>query len=211
MRLTSVISYSPRAEGLSALGDLDDARIVKIEAGHRPVRLGSGGFLFDRYGSAGGIEFNHPVALRIGHVIGEHSCALIASRRPAKLLAQTRAVENVVAKDEHRRLAADERLADNESLRQPVRLGLLRIVDPDAPFRAIAKQAAKHRQIVRRRNDQRLADPGEHDDRQRIIDHRLVVDGDELLRDRKRDRMQPGACPARQNDALHLRKPCFCR
>src|ERR1700683_1347807 len=70
---------------LERLGDLDDAGIIKVEAGHRPVPLGSGGRFFDRYGSAGGIEFNHPVALRIGHVIGEHGPTLIAWRRPARL------------------------------------------------------------------------------------------------------------------------------
>jgi hypothetical protein len=121
------------------------------------------------------------VALGIRHVIGEHGRAAVAARRPSKLLAQARAVENVVAKDEHCGLAGHEFLADHESLREPVGLGLLRIFDSDAPFRAIAKQATKHRQVMGRRNDERLANPGEHDDRQRIINHRLVVDRDELL------------------------------
>src|SRR5262249_4638567 len=35
------------------LRELDNAKIVKVEPGHRPVRLGNRGFLFDRYGSSG--------------------------------------------------------------------------------------------------------------------------------------------------------------
>ena len=114
-------------------------------------------------------------------MIGEHGCAALARRRAPKLLAQARAVKDVVAEHQHRRTAGDELLADDESLRQPVGLGLRGVFDPDAPFRAVAEQAAEHRQVVRRRDDEDVADPGQHDDRQRIVDHRLVVDGDELL------------------------------
>ena len=122
-----------------------------------------------------------------------------------KLFAQARAVEDIVPEHQHRRLAGHEVLADDEGLCEAVGLGLLGIFNANAPFRAIAKQATKHRQIMRRGNDQRFADPCQHHYRQRIIDHRLVVDGDELLGDGERDRMQPGARAARQNNALHCR------
>ena len=46
---------------------------------------------------------------------------------------------------------------------------------------AIAEQAAELRQVVRRRDHQDVADAGQHQHRQRIVDHRLVVDRQQLL------------------------------
>ncbi len=144
-------------------------------------------------------------------MIGEHGCAALARRRAPKLLAQARAVKDVVAEHQHRRTAGDELFADHKRLREPIGLGLRGVFDLDAPFRAVAEQAAEHWQVVRRRDDEDVPDPGQHHDRQRIIDHRLVVDGDKLLRDRKRDRMEPGARAAGQNDAFHRRIRSGCR
>ena len=204
MRLTSVISYSPRAEGLSPLAN-STTRECKVETGHRPVRLGNSGLLFDRYGAAGRIEFNHPVALWIWHVIGEDGRALFALRRPAKLVAQARAVENVVAKNEHRRPAGDEFLADDETPARAHSARAARRIRCGCPTPSHRQGGGETSADHGGGNDQRLADPGEHDDRQRIIDHRLVVDRNQLLGDSESDRMQPGARAASQNDAFHLR------
>jgi hypothetical protein len=52
---------------------------------------------------------------------------------------------------------------------------------------------AEKRQVNRRRNDKHFANSGEHQHRQRIIDHRLVEDRHELLRDGDGQRKQAGA------------------
>src|SRR5690606_30514462 len=67
---------------------------------------------------------------------------------------------------------------------------------------AVAEDAVERGRILRRGDDEDVADPAEHQGRQRIIDHRLVVDRQELLGDRKRQRMQPRAGAASENDAL---------
>ena len=46
-----------------------------------------------------------------------------------------------------------------------------------------------------------LADPGQHQHDERVIDHRLVVDRQQLLAGGECQRIQPGACPACENDA----------
>jgi hypothetical protein len=140
-------------------------------------------------------------------MIGEDGRAVTEFGRPPQLLAKARAIKNVVAKNEHRPVSADERLADHECLGEPAWRRLLGVVDPHAPVCAVAEQPAEQRQVVRRRDDQHLAYPREHHHRQRIIDHRLVVDRKKLLGDRKRDWLQPCACPAGQDDALHCSAP----
>ena len=53
------------------------------------------------------------------------------------------------------------------------------------------------------RDDEDLADAREHQHRQRVVDHRLVVDGQQLLRRGERDRMQTRAGAAGEDDAFH--------
>src|SRR5439155_545192 len=57
--------------------------------------------------------------------------------------------------------------------------------------------------VLRRRDDQDVADAGEHQRRQRVIHHRLVVDRQELLRDDLRHRVKAGSCATGEDDAFH--------
>ena len=70
---------------------------------------------------------------------------------------------------------------------------------------AIAEQVFKRRTVFRRGDDQNFAYPRQHQSRQRIIDHRLVIDRQQLLGGGKRDRMKPRSRTAGQYDAFHLR------
>ena len=58
--------------------------------------------------------------------------------------------------------------------------------------------------MLARRNQQDVADAGQHQHRQRIIDHRLVVDRQQLLVDGERRRIKPRARAAGENNALHV-------
>jgi len=51
--------------------------------------------------------------------------------------------------------------------------------------------------------DEDLADAGEHESRERVVDHRLVVDGEELFRDCLGDGVKPRAGAACEDDSLH--------
>ena len=113
------------------------------------------------------------------------------------------AVEQVVAEHERAALAFDKILADEERLREAFGAGLLGVLQLKPHFAAVAQQFLEHRQIARRGDDENLADARQHQHRERIVDHRLVVDRQHLLGDDLRHRMQPGAGAAGQNDAAH--------
>jgi hypothetical protein len=113
------------------------------------------------------------------------------------------AVEQVVAQHQRDRLVADEFAADDEGLREPVGRGLHRVGELQAPARAVAEQLAKARRVLRRGDDEDVADPGEHERAQGIVDHRLVVHGQQLLRDDLSHRVEARARAAGEDDALH--------
>ncbi len=68
---------------------------------------------------------------------------------------------------------------------------------------AVAKKASKSREIVRSRNDQNLTNAREHEHAHRVVDHGFVVDGEELLADRKSAGMQTGPGSTGEDDAFH--------
>ena len=113
------------------------------------------------------------------------------------------AVEDVVAEDQRDRSAPTKSRADDEGLGQAVGLRLHGIGEREAQLRAVAEQRAGRAADPRRRDDQDFANAGQHQRRQRIIDHRLVVDRQQLLGDDQGHRMQPRAGAAGQDDALH--------
>jgi len=111
-------------------------------------------------------------------------------------------VEDVVAEDEADRRAADEVLGDEEGLRDAFRLGLLGVLETHAEVRAIAKEAAELGQILGRGDDENLADAAEHERGERVVDHRLVIDGQELLAGDAGERVQTGAGAAGEEDGF---------
>ena len=97
--------------------------------------------------------------------------------------------------------AADEATAEDEGLRQAVRAGLHAVADVHAPLAAVAEQGLEARRVLRRADQQDVADAGQHQRGQRVVDHRLVVHRQQLLAQRQRGRVQPGARAAGQDDA----------
>ena len=114
------------------------------------------------------------------------------------------AVKNIVAENECDRIVADEVAPQNERMREPDRLVLHHIADVDAPGRAITEQMAIERQVLGGGNQQNILNAREHQHRQWVIDHRLVVDRQELFVDCKRRGIKPRAGATGQNNALHV-------
>ena len=80
---------------------------------------------------------------------------------------------------------------------------LHQVVEGKAPLAAIAEQTPVERGVLRGRYDQDLSNPRQHQDRQRIENHRLVVDRQQLLGDDPRHRVQAGTVTAGQDDPLN--------
>src|SRR6185436_8654756 len=152
---------------------------------------------------AAGSELDDAVALRVAHAVGEHGRTLLPRGRSLQDLGQVVPVEDVVAEGERRAVPAHELASDQERLGEPLRLRLRRPREADPELRAVAEQALEAVLLVRRRDHQDLADARQHQRRERVVDHRLVVDGDELLRYAERDRVQARARAAGEDDALH--------
>ena len=73
---------------------------------------------------------------------------------------------------------------------------------------SVAQQTLEVRQVVRRADDQDVANARHHQDAQGIVDHRLVVHREQLLRRDRGQRIQAGTGTTGKDDALHNR-PAF--
>jgi len=120
-------------------------------------------------------------------------------------------VKDVIAQHQSAGGGADELFSNQESLGQAVRAGLNGVVQIYAPLAAVAQQLLKARRVLRRADDQHVADARQHQSAQRVVNHRLVINGQQLLADRQRGRVQPGAGAARQDDAFALSHEGICK
>ena len=127
------------------------------------------------------IELHDTVALGVVHRIGEDRCPALAGRCPLERFAKPLPEEDVVAEDQRDAILADEVPADQERLRKPAGRGLLGVGKRDAEVTAVAEQAAIIGQVGRRRDDQDVADARRAQLTDRMIDHRLAADRQQVL------------------------------
>ena len=194
---------------LYRLRDIDDVLIVEIETRHREIRLWLSWLFLEAHGLALLVKLNDAVALGVADVVSKDRRAVRLRSRALHHDSEVGAIEDVVAQDERTALAREELLTDQECLRESLRLRLHGVRNGDAPLRAVAEQALEVRIVRRRRDHEDVPDAREHQRRQRIVDHRLVIDRHELLRHRNRQRIQPRARPASQDNSLtyHVDSP----
>ena len=118
------------------------------------------------------------------------------------------AVEDIVPQHERGGIAAHEVRADMIGLGQPLGFGLHGIGQGHAPFAAVAQKSLKGCRVMGRSDDQDVANARQHQGRQRIIDHRLVIDRHQLFRDAFGQRIESCAGPAGQYNSLaHIKLP----
>lgn len=182
---------------------------VEVQAGDGVGALGLGGLLLDGDGTALPVELHDAEALGVVHVVAEDSGparlgVLDGARQVAR---QAVAVEDVVAEHQGARLAGDELLADGEGLRQAVGARLLGVGEVHAVARAVPEQALEVGQVGRGGDDQDVPDARQHEGGQRVVDHGLVVDRQQLLGGHERERVQARAGPAGEDDAFHIIRP----
>lgn len=182
-----------------------DIARVEVQAGDGVGALGLGGLLLDGDGTALPIELHDAEALGVVHVVAEDRGAarlgvLDGARQVAR---QAVAVEDVVAQHQGARLAGDEVLADGERLRQAIGARLLGVGQVHAVARAVPEEALEVGEVRRRGDDQDVPDARQHEGGQRVVDHGLVVDRQQLLGGHERERVQARAGPAGEDDAFH--------
>ena len=200
---------------LASGGGLDPVRLggdvarIEVQAGDGVGALGLGWLLLDGDGPALRIELHDAEALGVVHVVAEdRGAARLGVLHGARQVArQAVAVEDVVAEHERARLAGDEVLADGEGLGQAVGARLLGVGQVHAVARAVPEQALEVGQVGRRGDDEDVADASQHEGGQRVVDHGLVVDRQQLLGGHERERVQARAGPAGEDDAFHIIRP----
>ena len=178
---------------------------VEVQAGDGVGALGLRGLLLDGHGPPLAVELHDAEALGVVHVVAEdRGAARLGVLHGARQVArQAVAVEDVVAEHQGARLAGDEVLADGERLREAVRAGLLGVGEVHAVARAVPEQALEVGEVGRRGDDQDVPDARKHEGAERVVDHGLVVDRQQLLGGHERERVQAGAGPAGEDDAFH--------
>ena len=198
---------------LAAGGRLDPLRDVhhlvgvEIEADDGVVALRLRRLLLDRKAVAVRVELRHAVALRVIDLVAEDRGLAVLRGGADRLLEERRqagAVEDVVAQHQADAVVADELLADEERLREAVGRGLRGVLEMHAVVRPVAEQPLETGEVLRGADDQDVADPREHQHADRIIDHRLVEDREQLLADAFRDGVEPGSGAAGEDNAFHI-------
>ncbi len=161
------------------------------------------GFLDDAAHRAVLGEINDAILARVANPVPEDDgpgAALDSSlQRGAKALS----VKEIVAQHQSRTPAGDELATDQEGLSETVRARLDSKFQPQSPGAAVAEQRTEWCCIVRRGYDQNFPDPRQHQCGQRIVNHRLIVDREQLLAECFCDRPQSTAGAAGEDDPLH--------
>ena len=189
--------------GLQAGGDGDHVVVVEIEAGDRPVGTGAGGLLLDRGRPPGAVEGDDAVTPGVGNAMAEHRRPGPSGGGAAQLAGEAAAVEDVVAQGEGAAIVADEVAPDQEGLGQALGAGLHAVADGHPPAAAVAQKPPEGFAVAGRGDRQDLPDARQHQRGERVIDHGLVVDRQQLLVHRAGRRAQAGVLAAGQQNALH--------
>ena len=142
-----------------------------------------GGLFFEREGVAVVVEVDHAVALGVAHRVGKNSGALFARRGHREGVLDAVAKEDVVAQHQRHRFTLVELALEQKSLGDTAGLGLGHVAERNTKAATVAQQLLEGRQVLGRGDELDIAYAREHENRQRVVHHRLVVHRHELLGD----------------------------
>ena len=200
----SDLQFAPCA-GFHLLRQFADPLVVEIQAGDAVVALGIFRLFLHGKHLAVGIELHDAEAFRIVDEIAEDRSKPIFRilRRFPQHSGKTVAIEDVIPQHHGAGLSADKILADQECLRQSIRGGLHRILERNAELASVPQQLLKAGRVRGSRDHQNILNSRQHQRRQRVIDHRFIIDRQKLLGSHHGQRIQPRSCAACQNNSFH--------
>ena len=115
-----------------------------------------------------------------------------------------RPLEDVVGEQHAHLVARDEPLGEPERIGDAARLLLVAVEEPvDAVVVAVAEQAEELAGVRAAGDEHQLVDAGADERLDRVGDHRPVVQRQQVLVRDPRERVQPRARAAREDDAFH--------
>src|SRR6478735_1804847 len=175
---------------LEILGDLHHLVVEEIQAGDGQAALRLLWLLFHAQQFAVWAYLGDTIALGVVDTITEEGRTVQLVAHALELLHETGTIKDIVAQNQAHRVGTDELTANDEGLGQAVRRRLHGIAEAHAELFTGAQKELETWQILWGGNDQHVPDAGQHQHRQRVVDHRLVVDGQKLLGDDPRQRIE---------------------
>jgi hypothetical protein len=148
------------------------------------------------------IDLDDAVAIRIADLVAEDGGAARLRGGSSENLLEAATIEQVVAQHQRDMFGTDKLAADDEGLSEPFGARLDGVLNANAESLAIAQQSFEAADIVRGRDQQDVANTREHQRGQRVVDHRLVVDRQQLLAGGERDGVESSARSPGQDDAF---------
>ena len=187
---------------LLRLGQRHHFVVKNVEAGDGVIALGQFGFLLNRNRLAVRVELHHPVALRVVDVITENGRPAIELRK--RLAENIAAIKDIIAENQRHVVVTNKRFRNQKRLRDAGGFGLLAIINAQPKTTTIAEQLFKARQVMGCGNKTEFPDATFNQSRERIINHRLVINRLELFARDERQRIESRSRPTCQYDAFHF-------
>ena len=165
--------------------------------------FGSRGFSSKPMTTAFGVELGDTEPLRVGDAVEQRARAEVARFELSGDVGQLRPAQDVVTKDAAEGFGTDEVARETDGLGDAVGAGLVAVGQIEPEVRSVAEQLDHVADALAADDDQHLTDTHAGERLDRVVDHRPVVDRQQVLVRDDRQREQPGRGPARQHDALH--------
>src|SRR5580692_3588813 len=148
------------------------------------------------------VEGRHAEAPRIGYLFEQNASAGALLRKLCDV-GRDVLLEDIVAEHDHDGATLGEMLAKAQRIGDSALAFLIRVVNiAQSKLRAVAEETKKLTRRVSTGDDHDLHDSGRTERLQRIIDHRLVVNRQQMFVGHLRQRAQSRAEPARQDHPL---------
>ena len=198
-----MISSSPRPDGSEIVDDAEGVRSEEVDADRDQVALRLVRLLLEADDPAVGVELGDAEPLRVRHPVEQRPGAVWTGLELGRDVGQRRAAQDVVAEHAAERVVADEVAGEADGVGDAERARLVAIGQVEPERGAVGEQLDDVADALAADDDHDLADahPGQRLDR--VVDHRPVVDRQQMLVGDDRQRVEPRRGPAGENDALH--------
>ena len=183
--------------------DRERVRAEEVDADRDQVALRLVGLLLEADDPAVRVELGDAEALRVRDLVEQRARAVRPALELGGDVGQGRAAQDVVAEDAAERVVAHEVAGQADGVGDPERAGLVAVGQVDPERRPVRQQLDDVADALAADDDHDLADahPGERLDR--VVDHRPVVDRQQVLVGDDRQRVEPRGRAAGEDDALH--------
>lgn len=180
---------------------------IYIESCDSKRRLRYCRFFYDSDNSIMGIKFYDTISLWISHFVRKHdrfSFILSSLNTCFEHMTESLPIKDIISQYQTDIILADKIFPNCKGLSKPIRISLYRIRNHNSPLTTISEKSLKTLLIIQSRDHQNISNSSQHQDRKRIIYHRLIIDRHQLLGNRERNRMKPCTEAPGKDNSFHI-------